>query len=108
MAEEQPVDENLEQAASEPNERPQGGFAPRSRGREQYETIKLETVNYGTNNFIELSKKKAPNGNVFISLSKGWYPASSTEKRYKGGIGFPFEKELVDKILAALNTVLEE
>jgi len=76
--------------------------------REEYETVKLETVNYGTNNFIEVSKKKAPNGNLFISISKGWYPAQSTEKRYKAGIGFPNEKEIIDRILAAFNEIVKE
>jgi len=85
----------------------QGGFVPRQ-PRENYETIKMETINYGTNNFLEIAKKKAPNGNLFISLSKGWYPAGSTEKRYKAGIGFPMEKELVDRFTGALNTVLQE
>jgi len=93
-----------------PEERPAPAAPARedSRGREKYETIKLETINYGTNNFIEVSKKKAPNGNVFISLSKGWYPANSPDKRYKGGIGFPFEQELVDKFKNALETVVKE
>jgi len=78
------------------------------RQREEYETIKLETINYGTNNFIEIAKKKAPNGNLFISISKGWYPANSTEKRYKAGIGFPMEKDIIDRFTGALNTVLQE
>jgi hypothetical protein len=81
--------------------------APRPK-REEYETVKLETVNYGTNNFIEIAKKKAPNGNLFISVSKGWYPAGSSEKRYKAGIGFPMETELVNKVLGAFDTVLKE
>lgn len=76
--------------------------------REEYETLKVETVNYGTNNFIEVSKKKAPNGNLFISVSKGWYPAGSTEKRYRAGVGFPNEKELIDRIMSAFNAVLQE
>jgi len=88
-------------------EAPRGGFRE-PRPREEYETIKLETVNYGTNNFIEVAKKKAPNGNLFISISKGWYPANSTEKRYKAGIGFPMEKEIVDRFTGALNAVLQE
>jgi len=76
--------------------------------REQFETIKIETINYGTNNFIEIAKKKASNGNLFISISKGWYPANSTEKRYKAGIGFPMEKDIIDRFTSALNTVLQE
>jgi len=92
------------------NEEPMTSAAP-ARGpqqREEYETLKVETVNYGTNNFIEVSKKKAPNGNLFISVSKGWYPAGSTEKRYRAGVGFPNEKELIDRILAAFNAVIVE
>jgi len=81
--------------------------APRQ-AREEYETIKMETVDYGTNNFIEIAKKKAPNGNLFISISKGWYPANTHEKRYKAGIGFPMEGELVGKIMASFDAVLKE
>ncbi|MDD5317606.1 MAG: hypothetical protein PHF51_02620 [Candidatus ainarchaeum sp.] len=82
--------------------------APAAPPREEYETIKLETVNYGTNNFIEVAKKKAPNGNLFISISKGWYPKGTTEKRYRAGIGFPLEQELIDKIMGSLNSVLTQ
>ncbi len=91
-------------------EEPMASAAPRTGRppREEYETIKVETVNYGTNNFIEVSKKKAPNGNLFISVSKGWYPTGSTEKRYRAGVGFPNEKELIDRIMAAFDTVLTE
>jgi len=85
---------------------PQGSY--QRQPREEYETIKMETINYGTNNFIEVAKKKAPNGNIFISISKGWYPQQSTEKRYKAGIGFPMEKELVDRFTGALSAVLQE
>jgi len=87
-----------------PGAAPQGGF--QRRPREDYETIKLETMNYGTNNFIEVAKKKAPNGNIFISISKGWYPQGSTEKRYKQGVGFPIEEK--DRFTGLLNTVLQE
>lgn len=78
------------------------------REKVEYETLKIETINYGTNNFIEVAKKRAPNGNVFISLSKGWYPAQSTEKRYKAGIGFPLEKEILEQFLKALNEVIKD
>lgn len=107
MDEEQQIGQEQAGAPQEgaPGERRFGRFP---RERVEYETVKLETVNYGTNNFIEISKKKTPNGNLFISLSKGWYPAQSTEKRYKAGIGFPLEKELVDRIMKAFNSVLQE
>jgi len=76
--------------------------------RERYETVSVETVNYGTNNFIEIAKKKAPNGNLFISVSKGWYPQGSTEKRYSKGIGFPLEAELVDRIFNAFTAIAKQ
>ena len=94
------AEEQFGQEAAPPQQAP--------RQREQYETVKLETVDYGTNNFIELAKKKAPNGNLFISISKGWYPANSRDKRYKAGIGFPLEAPLVEKIRNAFDAVLKD
>lgn len=102
------MDEEPTGQGAMPEQAPRQGGFQRGPRREEYETIKLETVNYGTNNFLEVAKKKAPNGNLFISLSKGWYPQGSTEKRYKAGIGFPMEKEIVDRFTSALSTVLQE
>ena len=77
--------------------------------KEVFETLKMETINYGTNNFIEIARKKTSTGNVFLSISKGWYPRGSTEKRYtRKSVGFPNESELVGKFLSALNTVIKE
>ena len=77
--------------------------------KEVFEVLKMETINYGTNNFIEIARKKTSTGNVFISISKGWYPRGSTEKRYtRKSVGFPNESELVGRFLGALNTVIKE
>lgn len=77
--------------------------------KEVFETLKMETINYGTNNFIEIARKKTSTGNVFLSISKGWYPRGTTEKRYtRKSVGFPNEPELVNKVLSALNTVISE
>ena len=70
-----------------------------------YETILIETLDYGKNKFLEVSKKKAmPDENVFLNISKGYYTPDG-EKRYQRGIGFPDDAEFVSQLVEKLQTV---
>ena len=71
----------------------------------QYKTLKSEEYKYG-NNFIEIAKKNVeqaenPENAEFVSISKGYY-TNTGEKRYKGGLGFPNNKEIKDFIAKSL------
>ena len=70
-----------------------------------YETIAIETLDYGRNKFLEISKKKAvPDENVFLNISKGYY-TSEGEKRYQKGVGFPDDAEFVARLVEKLQAV---
>jgi len=65
----------------------------------KYETIKSEYMDYGQNRFIEISKKRIlPEGATFMNLSKGYYTPEG-ERKYQGGLGFPDDESLIDKII---------
>ena len=78
----------------------------------KFETIRSEYVEYG-NKFIEISRKKVEgdeaenDGEEFLNISKGYYTPTG-EKRYKGGLGFPVDSELVREITDKLNTIVSE
>lgn len=67
----------------------------------EFQTSKVEIIDYGRNNFIEIALKKAIDEqgkeSPFISISKGWYPAQGEGRRYKQALGFPAESELIQK-----------
>jgi hypothetical protein len=67
-----------------------------------WETLKEITIETGKNNFIEVSIKKAPDGNEMFGISKGWFN-SKGEKIYKGNIIFSKEKK--EEIIEALNSL---
>lgn len=70
-----------------------------------YETIAIETLDYGKNKFLEISKKKAmPDENVFLNISKGYYTPDG-EKRYQRGIGFPDDAEFVSQLVEKIHSV---
>lgn len=82
-------------------------------GREpvRYDALKTETVNYGNNKFLEISRKIAKQaeedeGNEFVSISKGYY-ALDGQKKYKGGLGFPNDVKLIEEIIEKLRSVVE-
>lgn len=84
-------------------------------GREKeevrYDVVKTETVNYGNNKFLEISRKIAKQnegeeGNEFVSISKGYY-ALDGQKRYKGGLGFPNDPKLIEDIVEKMKTVTQ-
>ena len=78
----------------------------------KFETIKSEYVEYG-NKFIEISRKRVEGGDAenegeeFLNISKGYYTPTG-EKRYKGGLGFPVDLELVGQISDILNSMVSE
>jgi len=75
----------------------------------KYEVIKTDAVNYGNNKFLEIARKKVQGGeneNEFISISKGYFTPNGS-KKYKDGLGFPADKEIVDDIIAKLNNVVQ-
>jgi len=72
----------------------------------EYETIVSEYVDYGRNKFLEISKKKVkPDETIFLNISKGFYTPEG-EKRYQRGIGFPNEQEIVNNLIAKLQSVV--
>jgi len=73
----------------------------------EYETLLTEYVDYGRNKFIEVSKKRVVSENaVFLNISKGYYTPNG-EKKYRGGIGFPPEDEIVTGLIEKLHNVME-
>ncbi len=61
----------------------------------KFETIKETTFDYGSNNFIEISRKRVTGENgvtEFINFSKGFYN-DDQEKTYKSGFGFSADNE---------------
>ncbi|MBD3388484.1 MAG: hypothetical protein GF416_05380 [Candidatus Altiarchaeales archaeon] len=72
----------------------------------EYETIASEYVDYGRNKFIEVSKKRVkPDNAVFLNISKGYYLPDG-ERRYRGGIGFPPEEDIVNGLIEKLQAVI--
>ena len=65
----------------------------------EFETIKAEEVKFGSNNFIEVARKKAVSEDgerEFISISRGYYLEDT--KKWKSSITLPDEKEKRVKI----------
>ena len=65
----------------------------------EFETIKAEEVKFGSNNFIEVARKKAVSEDgerEFISISRGYYLEDT--KKWKSSITLPDEKEKREKI----------
>ena len=72
----------------------------------EYETLFAEYVDYGRNKFIEVSKKRVVSENaIFLNISKGYYTPNG-DKRYRGSIGFPPEKQIVVGLLEKLESVM--
>ncbi len=74
----------------------------------EFETMDTKEITFGNNKFLEVARKKAktPEGeNEFISISKG-FVAPTGQKRFKNALGFPAEKEILDKLIEALQNIL--
>ncbi|MFQ6010399.1 MAG: hypothetical protein ACE5J7_04755 [Candidatus Aenigmatarchaeota archaeon] len=73
----------------------------------EFQTIKAEETKFGTNNFIEVARKKAISErgeNEFISVSRGFFAPDGT-KRFTKSIAIPVE--VVDFVAEKLKVVKE-
>jgi len=78
----------------------------------KFETILGKEIKYANNSFLEVALKKvvgeSGDESMFISISKGWFPANPTEpgaKRFKSAVGFPAEKGIWDQFMSALKEI---
>ncbi len=72
----------------------------------EFETLKAEEVKFGSNNFIEVARKKAVSENgerEFISISRGYY--IDNDKKWKSSITLPDEKEKRARIAELVKTL---
>lgn len=75
----------------------------------EFETIKANEKKFGTNNFIEIARKKAKTEqgeNEFISISRGFF-AKNESKRYTKSIAVPVDREMVEFIKKSLDEIIE-
>ena len=75
----------------------------------EFETKNSKEVKFGNNKFLEVARKvaKTPEGeNEFISISKG-FVVPTGQKRFKNALGFPAEKEILEGLVEALQTIME-
>ena len=73
----------------------------------EFETIKAEEIKFGTNNFMEVARKKATseNGeNTFISLSRGFITQEG-EKRYRKSFTVPLDEAVINFIAEKIKEV---
>jgi len=76
----------------------------------EFETIKSEEIKFGTNNFIEVAKKKAiteEGENTFISVARGFYTQDG-QKRWKKSFSLPMDEALVKDVSKKLIDVIKE
>jgi len=76
----------------------------------EFETLETKEVKFGNNKFLEVARKvaKTPEGeNEFISISKGFITPIG-QKRFKNALGFPAEKEIMDRFIEALQSIKME
>jgi len=74
----------------------------------EFETVKANEKNFGTNNFLEIARKKAKSEtgeNEFLSLSRG-FVAKDGSKRYTKSIALPVDAEMVDFIKSSLDDAM--
>jgi hypothetical protein len=74
----------------------------------EFETVKSSEKKFGTNNFLEIAKKKAKTDdgeNEFLAISRG-FVAKDESKRYTKSIALPVDAEMVDFIKASLDEVM--
>ena len=74
-----------------------------------YETVKEDIIEFGKNNFIEISQKitlgsdidytKEP-ASTFVSIARGYYIGD--KKIYKHSIAIPHDKEIIGKIVTSI------
>lgn len=64
----------------------------------EFETLKSEEIKFGTNNFMEVARKKAiteEGENEFISISRGFFTPDG-DKRYKKSFTVPIDENLIN------------
>ena len=74
----------------------------------EFETLDMREVDYGNNNFIEISKKKVISEDGerwFISIAKGYY--KNNEKRYTQTVTLPNDQEIIGKVIEDLEKLEE-
>ena len=77
--------------------------------------IKQVEVPFETNNFVEVSLKKCfvneageDEAKTFVAISRGFFASGDDrQKRYKRSITVPSNKELVEKIISALQEIIK-
>lgn len=73
----------------------------------KFETLASEQIEFGNNNFIEIARKKAIEGereNTFISISRGFFTFSG-EKRYKSSFTVPLNEKVINFIVKKLKEI---
>jgi hypothetical protein len=73
----------------------------------EFETLETKEVKFGNNKFLEVARKIArtpESENEFISISKGFITPTG-QKRFKNALGFPAEKEIMDSLIGALQSI---
>jgi len=75
----------------------------------KYETVKEEIIEFGKNNFIEISQKVTKGSeyvytvgtsNTFISIARGYMRGEN--KIYKHSIAIPHDKDILGKIAESI------
>lgn len=73
----------------------------------EFQIIKGEEVKFGSNNFIEVARKKAVTDDgerEFTSISRGFYLPDNS-KRWKSSITLPDEKDKREKIAQLIKSL---
>jgi hypothetical protein len=73
----------------------------------EFETIKAEEIKFGTNNFLEIARKKAiteEGENIFISISRGFFTQTG-EKRYRKSFTVPMDDSVKDFIAKKIKEI---
>lgn len=72
-----------------------------------FETIKSEEIKFGTNNFLEVARKKAVTDegeNTFISISRGFFTQTG-ERRYRKSFTVPLDNAVIDFLAEKIKKV---
>ena len=67
----------------------------------EFETVKSDEIKFGNNNFIEVARKKAIDGenvNEFVSLTRGFF-GNNGEKRYKKNFSIPLTENVAEFVV---------
>lgn len=75
----------------------------------EFETLKDEEIQFGSNDFIQVARKKAISGdgeNEFLSLTRGYF-TDDGDRRYKSNFSIPLDGEVVEFITEQLPEMLD-